>query len=49
MRNKLYSFSVNTKSKQFKVIKKLQDKNMNLVEYLFVYRVFNQINLVSTN
>ena len=46
-KNKLYSFSVNTKSKQFKVIKKLQDKNMNSLS-IFLYRVFNQINLVNT-
>jgi DNA-binding Lrp family transcriptional regulator len=45
-KNKLYSFSVNTKSKQFKVIKKLQDKNMNSLS-IFLYRVFNQINLVN--
>ena len=47
-KNKLYSFSVNTKSKQFKVIKKLQDKNMNSLS-IFLYKVFNQINLVNTN
>tara|TARA_Y100000389_G_scaffold77872_1_gene74666 strand:+ start:332 stop:1309 length:978 start_codon:yes stop_codon:yes gene_type:complete len=47
-KNKLYSFSVNTKSKQFKVIKKLQDKNMNSLS-IFLYKVFNQINLVNAN
>ena len=45
---KLYSFSMNTKSKQFKIIKKLQDKNMISLSS-FLYRVFNQINLISTN
>ena len=47
-KNKLYSFSVNTESKQFKVIKKLQDKNMNSLS-IFLYKVFNQINLVNAN
>ena len=45
---KLYSFSMNMKTKQFKVIKKLQDKNMNSLSS-FLNRVFNQINLISTN
>lgn len=45
---KLYSFSMKTKSKQFKIIKKLQDKNMISLSS-FLYRVFNQINLISTN
>jgi len=47
-KNKLYSFSVNTKSKQFNVIKKLQDKNMKSLS-IFLYKVFNQINLVNAN
>ena len=45
---KLYSFSMNMKTKQFKIIKKLQDKNMNSLSS-FLNRVFNQINLISTN
>ena len=47
-KKKLYSFSLNIKTKQFKIIKKLQDKNMISLSS-FLYRVFNQINLISTN
>ncbi len=47
-KKKLYSFSMNIKTKQFKIIKKLQDKNMISLSS-FLYRVFNQINLISTN
>jgi len=47
-KKKLYSFSMNIKTKQFKIIKKLQDKNMISLSS-FLSRVFNQINLISTN
>ena len=47
-KKKLYSFSMNIKTKQFKIIKKLQDKNMISLSS-FLHRVFNQINLISTN
>ena len=35
-------------SKQFKVISKLQDRNMNALSK-FLYRVFNQINVINSN
>ena len=45
---KLYCFSMNMKSKRFKVITELQDKNMkNLSKFL--YRVFNQIKVINSN
>jgi len=47
-KKKLYSFSMNIKTKQFRIIKKLQDKNMISLSS-FLHRVFNQINLISTN
>ena len=45
---KLYCFSMNMKSKRFKVITELEDKNMkNLSKFL--YRVFNQIKVINSN
>ena len=37
-----------TKSKQFKVISKLQDRNMNALSK-FLYKVFNQIKVINSN
>ena len=45
-KKKLYSFSINLNSRQFKVITELQDKNMNALSK-FLYRVFNQINVIN--
>ena len=45
---KLYSYGINTKSNQNKVISKLQDKNMNSLSE-FLYRIFNQIKVVNSN
>ena len=47
-KKKLYSFGVNVKSKQFKVISKLQDKNMFALSK-FLYSVFNQIEVINSN
>ena len=46
-KRKLYSVSVNVKSKQFKVIAELQDKNMKALSK-FLYRVFNQIKVINS-
>ena len=35
-------------SKQFKVISKLQDRNMNALSK-FLYRIFNQIKVINSN
>ena len=43
---KLYSYGINTKSNQNKVISKLQDKNMNSLSE-FLYSIFNQIKVIS--
>ncbi|MDC1250652.1 MarR family transcriptional regulator [Pelagibacteraceae bacterium] len=45
---KLYTFGIGMQSKQFKVISKLQDRNMNALSK-FLYRVFNQINVINSN
>ena len=45
---KLYTFGVGVQSKQFKVISKLQDSNMNALSK-FLYRVFNQIKVINSN
>ena len=45
-KKKLYSFSIGLNSRQFKVITELQDKNMNALSK-FLYRVFNQINVIN--
>ena len=45
---KLYTFGMSMRSKQFKVITKLQDKNMKALSK-FLYKVFNQIELINTN
>ena len=45
---KLYTFSIGEQSKQFKVISKLQDRNMNALSK-FLYKVFNQIKIINTN
>jgi DNA-binding Lrp family transcriptional regulator len=45
---KLYTFGVDVQSKQFKVISKLQDSNMNALSK-FLYRVFNQIKVINSN
>ena len=45
---KLYTFGMTMQSKQFKVISKLQDRNMNALSK-FLYRVFNQINVINSN
>ena len=45
---KLYTFGIGVQSKQFKVISKLQDRNMNALSK-FLYRVFNQINVINSN
>ena len=45
-KKKLYSFSINLNSRQFKVITELQDRNMNALSK-FLYRVFNQINVIN--
>ena len=45
---KLYTFGMTMQSKQFKVISKLQDKNMNALSK-FLYRVFNQIKVINSN
>ena len=45
---KLYTFAMGTKTKQFKVITKLQDKNMKALGK-FLYKVFNQIKIINTN
>jgi len=44
---KLYTFGLSAKSKQYKVISKLQDKNMNSFSHL-LYRIFNQIKVINT-
>jgi len=43
---KLYTFGMTMQSKQFKVLSKLQDNNMNALSK-FLYRVFNQINVIN--
>lgn len=45
---KLYTFAMGTQTKQFKVITKLQDKNMKALGK-FLYKVFNQIKIINTN
>ena len=45
---KLYCFSMDMKSKRFKVITELQDKNMKSLSK-FLYRVFNQIKVINSN
>ena len=45
---KLYTFGIGMQSKQFKVISKLQDRNMNALSK-FLYRVFNQIKVINSN
>jgi len=45
---KLYTFGMTMQSKQFKVISKLQDRNMNALSK-FLYRIFNQIKVISSN
>ena len=45
---KLYTFGMTMQSKQFKVISKLQDRNMNALSK-FLYRVFNQIKVINSN
>jgi len=45
---KLYTFGIGVQSKQFKVISKLQDRNMNALSK-FLYRVFNQIKVINSN
>ena len=45
---KLYTFGMSMQSKQFKVITKLQDKNMKALSK-FLYKVFNQIEVINTN
>jgi len=45
---KLYTFGIGVQSKQFKVISKLQDSNMNALSK-FLYRVFNQIKVINSN
>jgi hypothetical protein len=41
---KLYTFGLGAQSKQYKVISKLQDKNMNSLSQL-LYKIFNQIKI----
>ena len=45
---KLYTFGLSTQSKQYKVISKLQDKNMVSLSNL-LYRISNQIKANPTN
>ena len=45
---KLYNFAMGTQTKQFKVLTKLQDKNMKALGK-FLYKVFNQIKIINTN
>ena len=45
---KLYTFGMSMKGKQFKVISKLQDKNMKALSK-FLYRIFNQIKVINSN
>ena len=45
---KLYTFGMTMQSKQFKVLSKLQDNNMNALSK-FLYRVFNQIKVINSN
>ena len=45
---KLYTFGMSMRSKQFKMITKLQDKNMKALSK-FLYKVFNQIEVINTN
>ena len=45
---KLYTFGMSMQSKQFKVITKLQDKNMKALSK-FLYKVFIQIEVINTN
>jgi len=45
---KLYTFGMSAQSKQFKVITKLQDKNMKALAK-FLYKIFNQIKIINTN
>ena len=45
---KLYTFGMTMQSKQFKVISKLQDRNMNALSK-FLYRIFNQIKVINSN
>ena len=45
---KLYTFSIGVQSKQFKVISKLQDRNMNALSK-FLYMIFNQIKVINSN
>ena len=41
---KLYTFGLGTESKQYNVISKLQDQNMNSLSQL-LYKIFNQIKI----
>ena len=43
---KLYTFGLGTESKQYKVISKLQDKNMNSLSQL-LYKISNQIKVIN--
>ena len=43
---KLYTFGLSTESKQYKVISKLQDKNMNSLSQL-LYKISNQIKVIN--
>ncbi|MDA9647842.1 MarR family transcriptional regulator [Candidatus Pelagibacter sp.] len=45
---KLYTFGMSMKGNQFKVISKLQDKNMKSLSK-FLYRIFNQIKVINSN
>jgi len=45
---KLYTSGISMQSKQFKIISKLQDKNMISLSK-FLYRVFNQIKVINSN
>jgi DNA-binding Lrp family transcriptional regulator len=45
---KLYTFGIGLQSKQFKVISKLQDRNMNALSE-FLYRVLDQIKVINSN
>ena len=45
---KLYTFGMTMQSKQFKVLSKLQDNNMNALSK-FLHKVFNQIKVINSN
>ena len=45
-KKKLYTFGLGTESKQYKVISKLQDKNMNSLSQL-LYKISNQIKVIN--